>query len=462
MRDLPNSVAVVGLGVSGVAVARYVMAHRTPEAPIDLAMFDGADDARLRSVAEEFSGDGLRVVLGAEALDGRYDVAVVSPGIPPASPLRRSVSSAADRVIGDIEFAFERSGSPWLAVTGTNGKTTVTSLCTHILTTAGVPAESVGNIGEPPIALVDEIGPSTALVAEVSSFQLALTETFRPRVAVLLNITPDHIDWHGSLEAYAADKTRLFANMGPGDCAVIDVDDPGSAPYAESVEARGVRVLRVSRVSVPACGAGIADGRLVLDTASGVVDLLAASDLRILGDHNRSNALAAAAAAHAWGVDAASIAEGLATFEPIEHRLEPVGTVGGVSYVNDSKATNPAASVMALTAFPATPVVLLLGGRNKDNEFDELAARAAGSVRAVVVFGEAAPEIEAAVAAAGLEHVVVRHMADAVEQASRMARPGDAVLLSPACASFDEFEGYAHRGRAFRHLVARMAQGQTS
>ncbi len=462
MRGLPNSVAVVGLGVSGVAVARYVMAHSTPEAPIDLALFDGADNTRLRSVAEEFASEGVRVVLGAEALDGRYEVAVVSPGIPPASPLRRSVADAAERVIGDIEFAFERSVSPWLAVTGTNGKTTVTSLCTHILTAAGVPAESVGNIGEPPIALVDEIGPSTALVAEVSSFQLALTDTFRPRVAVLLNITPDHIDWHGSLEAYAADKTRLFANMGPGDCAVIDIDDPGSAPYAEAVEARGVRVLRVSRRVLPGGGAGIVDGMLALDTASGVVDLLPASGLRILGDHNRSNALAAAAAAHAWGIDAASIAEGLATFEPIEHRLEPVGTVADVRYINDSKATNPAASIMALTAFPDTPVVLLLGGRNKDNRFDELAARAADAVKAVVIFGEAAPEIEAAVAATGLEYVVAERMLDALEHASRLSGPGDAVLLSPACASFDEFEGYAHRGRVFRHAVAQMAQGQAS
>ncbi|MDO8987800.1 MAG: UDP-N-acetylmuramoyl-L-alanine--D-glutamate ligase, partial [Coriobacteriia bacterium] len=347
MRALSDSIAVVGLGVSGLAVARYIYKHQGM-IPISMSVYDSADNDRLRLLALELAEAGADVHLGAETVDGRFRVAVVSPGIMPKSPLRRSVQQAADRVIGEIEFAFERSVSPWLAVTGTNGKTTVTSLCVHLLTSAGVPAEAVGNIGVPPITLVDEVGPSTALVAEVSSFQLALTDAFRPRVAVLLNITPDHIDWHGSFQAYAADKAKLFANMGPDDCAVIDIDDSGSAPLAETVAARGVRVMRVSRVGLPMGGAGLVDGWLTLDTPAGPIRVLKASSLKIRGDHNVSNALAATAAVHSWGIDIDAIARGLLGFEPIKHRLEPVGVNDGVDYINDSKATNPGATIMAL------------------------------------------------------------------------------------------------------------------
>lgn len=457
MRALPESIAVVGLGVSGLAAARYIQKHQGM-IPISMSVYDSADSDSLRSLALELADAGADVHLGAEIVDGRFEVAVVSPGIMPTSPLRCSVQQATDRVIGEIEFAFERSVSPWLAVTGTNGKTTVTSLCVHLLTSAGVPAEAVGNIGVPPITLVDEVGPSTALVAEVSSFQLALTDAFCPRVAVLLNITPDHIDWHGSLEAYTADKAKIFANMGPNDCAVIDIDDSGSAPLADTVAARGVRVMRVSRIGLPVGGAGLVDGWLALDTSSGPIRVLEASALKIRGDHNVSNALAAIAAVHSWGVDTDAIALGLVGFQPIEHRLEPVGVVDGVEYVNDSKATNPGATIMALTAFGERPVVLMLGGRNKDNSFTELALHARDSAKSVVLFGEAAPDIAEALSEIGVAYESCGTMLQALGCATRMADDGETVLLSPACASFDEFDGYAHRGDAFRAAVAELYQ----
>ena len=456
MRALPESIAVVGLGVSGLAAARYIQKHQGM-IPISMSVYDSADNDRLRSLALELADSGTDVHLGADFVDGRFEVAVVSPGIMPSSPLRRSAQQAADRVIGEIEFAFERSVSPWLAVTGTNGKTTVTSLCVHLLTSAGVPAEAVGNIGVPPITLVDEVGPSTALVAEVSSFQLALTDAFCPRVAVLLNITPDHIDWHGSLETYTADKARMFANMGPDDCAVIDIDDSGSAPLAATVAARGVRVIRVSRVELPVGGAGLVDGWLTLDTPSGPIRVLEATSLKIRGDHNVSNALAAIAAVHSWGVDIDAIARGLTGFEPIEHRLEPVGLIDGVEYVNDSKATNPGATIMALTAFDDRPVVLMLGGRNKNNSFAELALHVRDSAKSVVVFGEAAPDIVAALSGAGVAFELCGSMLEALACATRIAGDGETVLLSPACASFDEFDGYAHRGDVFRAAVAELS-----
>lgn len=460
MRPLPDRIAIVGLGVSGMAAARYVLAHRESDPRISLSLYDSSASDELQERTRELAEAGARVRLGVDSVDEPCDLAIVSPGIAPSSPLHVSVRRVADRVVGELEFAYERSRSPWMAVTGTNGKTTVTSLCAHLLTSAGVPAEAVGNIGDPAIALVDELGASTALVAEVSSFQLALTESFRPRVAVLLNITPDHIDWHGSLEAYAADKARLFRNMGSDDTAVIDVDDPGSAPYAQHLEDRGLTVIRVSRFGLPDGGAGLVDGMLMLSTALGPVPLLPASALRIRGNHNVSNALAAAAAVHAWGIDARSIAAGLSTFEPIAHRLEPVGTVNGVEYINDSKATNPGASLMALTAYEERPVILLMGGRNKGSDFGELAVRAGHATRSVIVFGEAAREIVQALDSVGVEYAACETMLQAVELSAGLAVAGDVVLLSPACASFDEFDGYAHRGRVFRDAVSRLDSGE--
>ncbi|MDP2402140.1 MAG: UDP-N-acetylmuramoyl-L-alanine--D-glutamate ligase, partial [Actinomycetota bacterium] len=351
MDTLPRRIAVLGMGASGLAVARYLLDHRDRGHELVLSVYDAGVSALLGDSAALLGARGACVHLGADRVDPA-DLCIASPGIPPSSLLRRSAAENCARIISEIEFAYARSSSPWLAITGTNGKTTVTSLVAHVLGAGAVPAECVGNIGDPAIEVVDSAGPSTAIVAEVSSFQLALTERFHPRVSVLLNITPDHIDWHGSLEAYASDKARVFRNQGVGDTAIICVDDAGAAPYAESVAAQGVRVVRVSRETLHPGGAGMLKGVLTLDTPSGPVQLLSASELRIKGGHNVTNALAAAAAAAAWGVAPATITRALADFEPIAHRLQPVGVVGEVEYVNDSKATNPGAVLVALKAFP--------------------------------------------------------------------------------------------------------------
>ncbi len=452
-RSIPRgSYAVLGLGRSGQAVCRF-LAKRLGSEVERIAAYDEADTSELRERARDLEGLGVSCQLGADAVDAA-DVAVVSPGIRPDSALMRSALDRCGEALGEIELAYTASDSPWVAITGTNGKTTTTALIGHLLDTAAVPCEVVGNIGRPAVSVVGDIGPATVVVAEVSSFQLKMTLRFHPRVAVLLNITPDHIDYHGSFEAYAADKARIFAQMGHGDVAVIDVDDAGSAGYAASVAASGVRVVRVSRESRPAGGAYVRDGVLVVETDGGVVELIGRDELKIRGEHNVSNALAAAAAALAAGADAASVREGLRTFEPLAHRLEPVGVVDGVEYFNDSKATNPDSVLKALTAFDDRPVVLLLGGRNKGSSFASLAAAASARVRAVVAFGEARSEILAAFA--GLEGCPVReaqNMAEAVYLARSLAQPGDAVLLSPGCASFDEFDGYEHRGETFRSLV---------
>ncbi len=298
------------------------------------------------------------------------------------------------------------------------------------------------------------------LVAEVSSFQLANIETFRPRVAVLLNLTPDHINWHGTYEAYAAAKARIFENLSAGDVAVIDVDDPGSAPYADIVAARGVEVVRVGQARRHAAGASVVDGMLTLDTRGGAIRLVTEDELLIRGAHNVSNALAAAAAVHALGVTAKDIQRGLRTFEPIEHRLEPVAEVGGVAWFNDSKATNPDAVLKALTAFGEQPLIVLLGGQNKNNDMRPLAEAVAARAKAAVVFGEAGDEIAEAFEGLGIAFAQTAGLASAVSTAADFAHPGDAVVLSPACASFDEFTSYEHRGTVFKSLVLAMAGGE--
>jgi UDP-N-acetylmuramoylalanine--D-glutamate ligase len=454
-RGLQGAVLVLGLGRSGKAVARFLAQRRAAGDPLTIAAIDEAEEANVGPQAAELRLLGVAVTTGArEVPAGAWDLAVASPGIAPDSRLMMSVRALGVPVISEIELAWRESSSPWVAVTGTNGKTTVTALVGHLLAEAGVPAETVGNIGRPAIAVTPRTGRATVIVAEVSSFQLALTEEFRPRVAVLLNITPDHVDWHGSLETYASDKARVFANQGPEDVAVIDIDDAGSRQWAERVASKGVRVCAVSRHRLVPGGAGLVDGMLVLDATGGPIEVLAADELPVRGDHNISNALAACAAAVAAGAQPDMLAAGLRTFAPIAHRLEPAGDEGGVEYFDDSKATNPDAVIKALTAFDDRPILILLGGRNKGNAFDELAAAVARRCRAAFVFGEAAPEI-----AASFEpypEFDLRHcptMVSALREASVAARPGDVVLLSPACASFDEFSDYEQRGRVFHETV---------
>ncbi|MDI6693367.1 MAG: UDP-N-acetylmuramoyl-L-alanine--D-glutamate ligase [Anaerosomatales bacterium] len=453
-RSIPSgSYAVLGLGSSGEAVCRF-LAKRIGAGVDRVVAYDAADTPELRERAKGLAELGVECVLGADAVTVPAEIVVASPGIRPDSALMQSALLTAAEVISEIELAYRASRSPWVAITGTNGKTTTTALVGHLLDCAGVACEVVGNIGRPAISVVEDAGPATVLVAEVSSFQLKSSFRFRPRVSVLFNITPDHIDYHGSFEAYAADKARIFSQQGPGDTAVIDVDDEGSAVYAPVAEGAGVSVVRVSARQPWAPGAYLRDSMLVVDLGPGPVELVSRDELRIKGSHNVSNALAAAAAALAAGADPAGVREGLRTFSPLPHRLEPVGVVDGVEYFNDSKATNPDSVLKALTAFDDRPLVLLLGGRNKGSSFVPVAEAASQRAKAVVVFGEAADEIAAAFDGFdGFRLLRAPGLAAAFEAARSVAEPGDAVLLSPGCASFDEFTGYDHRGWEFRRMV---------
>jgi UDP-N-acetylmuramoylalanine--D-glutamate ligase len=447
-------VAVLGLGRSGEAVVRWALGRPDADAS-DVAVFVEHDTPRLAEAAALLRTAGVRVELGASSVPEQgWDLVVASPGISPSRPLMRSAALLGVPVISELELAYRLSIAPFVAVTGTNGKTTTTALITRLLREDGIGAVSVGNIGVPAVSVAPSVGADGIVVAECSSFQLALTLDFHPRVAVLLNVTPDHIDWHGSMEAYAADKAKVFANLAAGDVAVVDVDDPGSAPWADAVAARGVRLVRVG---LSGGDARVKDGLLVVDVGEGAVPLVRAEELLIRGVHNVSNALAASAAALSMGASPGSVRTGLRAFEPIEHRLEPVATVRDVEYVNDSKATNPDAVMKALTAFGVTPLIILLGGRNKGNDFRPLAEACSVRCRLAVLYGESRPELESAFRTAGAPFLSSDTMLGALAVASAAAVPGEVVLLSPACASFDEFSDYEDRGRRFADAVRRLA-----
>lgn len=458
MPVLSGDILVVGLGVSGHAAAGYIASRRAAGDPVSVTVVDQDVSESLERRAAELEKRGVTVMLGTEAVRGSYDLAVVSPGVPPRAPLMTSALAHAGEVISEIEFAYRQSDAPWIAITGTNGKTTVTALIGHLLTEAGLRSEVVGNIGTPAIAALERAGRDTVLVAEVSSFQLMLTSSFHPSVSVLLNVTPDHLDWHGSMAEYAAAKARIFARQGPGDVAVIVGDDEGAAAFLEPARRQGIEVAEVALSRCAPGGAGLdEDGVLTLHGDGGPVQLISRDELRIRGDHNVRNALAAARAASAFGVSAEALAAGLASFAPLGHRLEVVRTVCGVTFVNDSKATNPDAVIKALGAFADRPVTVLLGGRNKGNRFSDV-GRALGASRAhAVLFGEAAAEIEQDIAGSGAPFRRAASLSDAFRLAMTGAAPGGVVLLSPGCASFDEFSGYAERGDAFRRLVEGLA-----
>lgn len=454
-----GNVLVLGLGRTGESAARY-LASLGPERVGSVTLYGGASsrpDERTRAL----EGAGVTVVCGTEDVTGAYDLAVASPGIPMDSTFFLAARSRSREVVSEPELAWRESPERWVAITGTNGKTTTTSLATHLLRAGGLSAESVGNIGTPPTEAVPARVAGDWLVAELSSFQLAETRLFSPRVAVLLNVTPDHLEWHHTMEAYAAAKERAFANLGEGDLAVVSVDDSWCRSVAERCEARGVRTCRLSVEGEPGspCAAFLREGTLVVRLDGAEHELVPASELRIFGLHNAENALAAAAVALEVGVAEADVRSGLRSFSPIEHRIEPAGTVAGVSFVNDSKATNTDSVEKALTAFPAGSIVLMLGGHDKMTDLSSLSAAVCERCRVAVCFGEAGERIAAALEGAreaggsSLEVVRAPHMREAFSAAVAAARPGETVLLSPACSSFDEFSNMAERGRLFKELV---------
>ena len=440
-------VLVVGLGLTGEAVARRA-ADGGPVTVIDDRPASGAVAERAARLAD--LGVAVVVEPGAAELArlvGEADLVVPSPGVPESHPVYELARRSGVALRSEVELAADVArhlGRTLVAVTGTNGKTTVTTMIAEMLRAGGVRSLAAGNIGRPLLdAVHDDVD---VVVAEVSSFQLRFTDAFRPRVAVLLNAAEDHLDWHPDFAAYVAAKARIFANQAGDDLLVYNEDDP-----AVSAVAAGARACRVGfslHSGAPGCY-GLRDGFLVRPDGA---PFLAVEQLARSGPHDVANALAASAAAFATGVDAAAVTSVLRSFAGLPHRVTPVGQSGGVTFVDDSKATNPHATLAALAGFAS--VVLIAGGRNKGLDLSVLRGEA-GRMRAVVAIGEAAGDVVAAVG--DLRPVEsAGSMAEAVQRAAALAEPGDTVLLSPACASFDWYGGYAERGDDFAAEVRKL------
>lgn len=454
------SLLVLGQGTTGLDVVRWALPHLGGRVR-SITVYGGARSAR-DGATTGLEARGVRFAYGTEAVEGSYDVCVASPGISEFSDFYASARAHADVIMGEPEFAYRLSPERWIGITGTNGKTTTTTLVRELLVHAGMPAQAVGNIGDTAISRVAGRADGSWFVAELSSYQLATTSELHPRVAVLLNITDDHLSWHRTHEAYARAKCRLFRNLGEGDLAIVDGEDAGIQAVRDEIARPGVRVLTAAvRDGGEQDAAFVRAGRLVVRMAGIEHELAAVDDMRIKGHHNVINALAAAAAALFVGADARAVAEELEAFEPLEHRIEPVAEVDGVRFVNDSKATNTDAVEKALTAFPNDRVVLLLGGSDKGTPLEDFARHVMDRVGAVVCFGAARKRFLAAMEDAGgsadVDIADADNLRDAVDVARTLAGRGDVVLLSPACASFDEFNGFEERGLAFKAYVNELA-----
>jgi len=441
-------VAVIGLGKSGVAATRLLAREG-----VRVYASDASD--------HPYGGDALRTLrmLSGVTLDvGRHDLAqirgaaavIVSPGVPPEAPPLAAAREARVPILSEIDLGFRAlsgSGTRCIAITGTNGKTTTTALVAHLLRQAGVHAEAAGNIGRPLADIALQNDHYQWLAVEVSSFQLHDSPHFAPEIGILTNLAPDHLDRYASVEAYYADKRLLFRNARPDHVWVLNGDEPAVLELAAG--ALGRRVLFSLRH--PTDGWYDATARRL---QLGRDALLARADLGLLGDHNVANALAAALAVREAGVPLAAIGEGLRSFRPLAHRLEPVREVGGVRWINDSKATNIASTVVAVEAMDR-PFVLLLGGRHKGEPYTRLAPLLTVRCRRVIAYGESGELIERDLGGkVPLERGTT--FEDVVLRARRAARPGDAVLLSPACSSYDMFKNYEERGATFRTLVEAM------
>jgi UDP-N-acetylmuramoylalanine--D-glutamate ligase len=430
---------VVGLARSGVAAAAALRARGEEVIGCDAG---AADNANLLRAAEGLSAQGVEVHLDASgaALAARAGTLIKSPGVPQSSPAVEAARARGLPVLGELELAWRLLGNEFIAVTGTNGKTTTSEWIGHIHREAGLPVAVAGNVGTALTSLIGELAPEATVVCEASSFQLEDTERFAPEAAVLLNLSPDHLDRHGTYEAYVAAKLQIFANQGNDDIAV--------APEDLGVEDLGGCARRVCFGEGPESELTHRAGHLWWDQRA----LLATDELSLPGEHNVQNAMAAAAVTLARGVDPDAVVAGLHSFAGVKHRLELVAEQDGVRFVNDSKATNIASTVMALRAY-AGGIHLIAGGDGKGQDFAPLAPLVRERCTAVYLIGADGGRIDAALSETGVPRHACGDLATAVARARAAARSGDVVLLSPACASYDQYPNFEIRGDAFRVLV---------
>ena len=441
-------VLVVGLGKSGVASALFLKAHGAR-----VTVSDTKSGDELRNEIPVLLDHGITVETGGhgERTFRGQDLIVVSPGVPVDAPPLVQARSMGEAVIGEIELAAQFLPGPIVAITGSNGKTTTTSLTGEILTAAGLPTLVGGNIGTPAISLAERAKAETAIVLEVSSFQLETIETFRPKIAVVLNVTPDHLDRHRTLEAYVDAKARIFENQGGEDFAVLNADDTTCVAMAARTRARGFWFSRQKEVTQ---GAWVRHGNILFRDGTQQREIMQVSEIPLKGAHNLENVLAAVCAGALMGCAPEKIRQAVREFKAVEHRLEFVATIRGVDYYNDSKATNVDATIKALESFPAN-IHLIVGGKDKGSDYTVLNDLLRQRVKRVYTIGAAATKIESQIK--GVEVVHAETLENALRKANAVALPGDVVLLAPACASFDQFKNYEQRGQVFKEIVRGLA-----
>ncbi|MFB3776357.1 MAG: UDP-N-acetylmuramoyl-L-alanine--D-glutamate ligase [Bryobacteraceae bacterium] len=445
--DLRGTRAVViGLAKSGLASIELLVSKGAAVSACDSRPLN-----QLPGVAEALGRLGVPFRPQSwEALQ-HAELVVISPGVPADLEVLERARQGGIRVIGEVELAGSYLKGDTIGITGSNGKTTTTAMVGHLLRECGIPVQVGGNIGTVPAAgMVESSRPGQWNVLELSSFQLETVADFRARIAAVLNVTQDHLDRHHTFEGYAAAKARLLETQLPGDHAVLNADDPTCVAYASATRGRPIWFSLSRRLSE---GVWLEENRIVLDGRT----LLEAGEIPLRGRHNIENAMAAAAAAHLAGAPLEGIAAAIRSFRAVEHRLEFVRQVRGVDFYNDSKATNVDSALKAVEAFDG-PLWVILGGKDKGSDYTPLAAPLARKARAVLLIGAATPLISA-----GLKGTVplveCGTMEKAVQTAMAKAAPGDTVVLAPACASFDQFDNYEHRGRVFKQLVSQLEEG---
>jgi UDP-N-acetylmuramoylalanine--D-glutamate ligase len=446
-------ILVIGLARTGVATALFCAGRGARVTATDTRtekeLAEAVAALQKAGVALELGGHRQELILDA-------DLVIPSPGVPADAPLLQFARSKGVTIWSEIELAYRFLKGRLIGITGSNGKTTTTSLIEHILRTAGFSTILAGNIGTPLISCIEKSSDKTVTVAELSSFQLELIEKFRPSISVFLNLTPDHLDRHHTLESYGAAKARIFENQTESDSAVLNADDPGTTAYAPAKP----QLFWFSRKQRVAQGAFVKESEILFRREGVEETVLKLTDIPLVGAHNVENVLAAVAAARLAGAEPAAIAKGVRSFAGVEHRLEFVSEVSGVRFYNDSKATNVDATLKALDAFPGR-ILIILGGKDKGSDYTVLQAPLREKAILALLIGAAADKIEKQIAGSvAIEQAGT--LARAVETAAHAARAGDVVLLAPACASFDQFQNYEHRGRVFKELVHQLERQAAS
>lgn len=443
-----KKILVVGMGRSGIAAAQALL-----KLGAVVSVYDKKEENRIDTQLIQFlRNKNVTCYFGEEPQNtGSLDMVVISPGVPLDTGFVQKAKDAGAEVIGELEIACRVGKGKYAAITGTNGKTTTTTLVGAIFRNSGRKTYVVGNVG---VAVISKALCTTEddwLVTETSSFQLETTKYFRPEVSALLNITPDHLDRHKSMENYARAKAMIFRNQDENQYFIVNYDDVESMKLTDRCRAKVIPFSRKAELSL---GCFVLDGDIVIINEKGhFADICGADELKIPGAHNLENALAAAAVAYFAGISPEVIAKTLREFEGVEHRLEFCGEVDGIRFINDSKGTNPAASIKAIEAMKEK-ILLIAGGYDKGSEYDEFISAFQGKVKRLILLGKTAPKIKETAERLGFTDITMcRDMDEAVKAAHRLASPGDTVLLSPACASWDMYTCFEQRGEHFKNCI---------